>query len=66
LIRYITGRGGSGVGGLSAYLATLDGDYHVLPIDPEFLLLDIQGQEDSTREFISLDSGNVIANSCGA
>jgi hypothetical protein len=66
LIRYITGRGGSGIGGLSAYLATLDDDYDVLPIDPEFLLQDIQGQVDSIREFINLDSGNVIANSYGA
>ena len=66
LIRYITGRGGSGIGGLSAYLATLDDDFDVLPIDPEFLLQDIQGQVDSIREFINLDSGNVIANSYGA
>ena len=66
MIRYITGRGGSGFGGLSAYLATLDDDYDVLPIDPEFLQQDIQGQVDSTREFINLESGNVIANSYGA
>ena len=66
MIRYITGRGGSGIGGLSAYLATLDDDYDVLPIDPEFLLQDIQRQVDSAREFINLDSGNVIANSYGA
>ena len=66
MIRYITGRGGSGTGGLSTYLATLDDDFDVLPIDPEFLLQDIQGQVDSTREFINLESGNVIANSYGA
>ena len=66
MIRYITGRGGSGIGGLSAYLATLDDDYDVLPIDLEFLQQDIQGQVDSTREFINLESGNVIANSYGA
>ena len=66
MIRYITGRGGSGIGGLSTYLATLDDDYDVLPIDPEFLQQDIQGQVDSIREFINLDSGNVIANSYGA
>ena len=66
MIRYITGRGGSGIGGLSAHLATLDDDYDVLPIDPEFLQQDIQGQVDSTREFINLESGNVIANSYGA
>ena len=66
MIRYITGRGGSGTGGLSIHLATLDDDYDVLPIDPEFLQKDIQGQVDSIREFIDLDSGNVIANSYGA
>ena len=66
MIRYITGRGGSGIGGLSACTATLDDDYDVLPIDPEFLQQDIQGQVDSAREFINLDSGNVIANSYGA
>ena len=66
MIRYITGRGGSGIGGLSAYLATLDDDYDVLPIDLEFLQQDIQGQVDSIREFINLESGNVIANSYGA
>ena len=66
MIRYITGRGGSGIGGLSAYLATLDDDYDVLPIDPEFLQQDIQGQVDSIRDFINLESGNVIANSYGA
>lgn len=66
MIRYITGRGGSGTGGLSAHLATLDDDYDVLPIDPAFLQQDIQGQVDSTRRFISLTSGNVIANSYGA
>lgn len=66
MIRYITGRGGSGIGGLSAYLATLDDDYDVLPIDTEFLQQDIQGQVDATRDFINLESGNVIANSYGA
>ena len=45
-IRYITGRGGSGIGGLSPHLATLSDDYDVLPIDPEFLQQDIQGQVD--------------------
>ena len=66
LIRYITGRGGTGVGGLSAYLATLDDDFDVLAIDPEFLQQDIQGQVDATQDFINLESGNVIANSYGA
>ena len=66
MIRYTKGRGGSGNGGLSAYLGTLKDDYDVLPIDSEFVLQDIQGQVDSIREFINLDSGNVIANSYGA
>ena len=44
MIRYITGRGGSGVGGLSEYLATLDDDYTVLPINSDFLAQDSQGQ----------------------
>ena len=66
LIRYITGRGGSGIGGLSAYLATLEDDFEVLPIDSMFLQQNIQEQVDKTREFIKLGSGNIIANSYGA
>ena len=65
-IRYITGRGGSGVGGLSAYLATLTNNYDVLPVDPDFLRQDIQQQIDTVRGFIDQPSGNVIANSYGA
>lgn len=65
-IRYITGRGGSGTGGLSAYLRTLTNDFDVLPIDPEFLLQDIEDQIDSVRRFVKLDGGNIIANSYGA
>ena len=65
MIRYITGRGGSGIGGLSAHLATLEDDYDVLSIDQEFLLQDIRSKL-IQREFINLDSGNVIANSYGA
>ena len=66
MLRYITGRGGSGVGGLSAYLKTLDDDYDVLPIDARFLQQDIQGQIDTVREFIQLEKANVVANSLGA
>jgi predicted alpha/beta hydrolase family esterase len=66
LLRYITGRGGSGVGALSAYLKTLDDDYDVLPIDADFLQRDIQGQIDTVREFIRRDTANVVANSYGA
>ena len=66
MLRYITGRGGSGAGGLSAYLNTLDDDYDVLPIDADFLQQEIQGQIDTVREFIQLDAANVVANSYGA
>ena len=66
MIRYITGRGGSGIGGLSAYLATLTDDYAALPIDADFLQQDIQQQIDVVRGFIHHTSGNVIANSYGA
>ena len=66
LLRYITGRGGSGAGGLSAYLKTLDDDYDVLPIDAGFLQQDIQGQIETVREFIQLDTTTVAANSYGA
>ena len=66
MIRYITGRGGSGVGGLSGYLATLDADYEVLPLDPDFLQQDIQGQIDKVRDFTAVEAANVIANSYGA
>jgi hypothetical protein len=65
-ISYITGRGGSGIGGLSAYLATLTDDFDVLPIDPDFLQHDIQLQIDVVRGFINHPAGNVIANSYGA
>ena len=66
VLRYITGRGGSGTGGLSAYLKTLDDNYAVLPIDAGFLQHDIQGQIDTVRKFIQLDTANVVANSYGA
>ena len=66
MLRYITGRGGSGTGGLSAYLKTLDDNYDVLPIDAGFLQHDIQGQIDTVRKFIQLDTANVVANSYGA
>ena len=66
MLRYITGRGGSGVGGLSACLRTLDDDYDVLPVDAVFLQHDIQGQIDTVRQFIRLDAANVVANSYGA
>ena len=66
MLRYITGRGGTGAGGLSAYLKTLDDDYDALAIDAEFLQQDIQSQIDTVRDFIKLDTANVVANSYGA
>ena len=66
MLRYITGRGGSGIGGLSTHLKTLDDDYDALPIDAGFLRQDMQEQVDKTREFINLESGHVVANSYGA
>ena len=66
MLRYITGRAGNGVGGLSAHLKTLDDDYDVLAIDAEFLQQDIQGQIDTVREFVQQDTANVVANSYGA
>ena len=55
MIRYITGRGGSGIGGLSAYLATLDDDYDVLSIDPEFLQKDWYPREAYIDEWTAFD-----------
>ena len=66
MLRYITGRGGSGVGGLSAHLKTLDDDYDFLAIDADFLQQDIQTQVNTVRKFIQLDTANVVANSYGA
>ena len=65
-LRYITGRGGNGKGGLSAHLATRSDDYAVLPIDPDFLAQDIQAQVDTVRAFTHFEDGNLIANSYGA
>ena len=36
-LKYITGRGGDGISGLSAHLASLSDDYHVLALDQYFL-----------------------------
>ena len=43
----------------------LSDDFDVLPIDPEFLLQDLEHQIDSVK-FVELDGGNIIANSYGA
>ena len=65
-IRYVTGRGGSGVGGLSGYLSTLTRDFDVCPIDPAFLQLDLDNQIGRVREFSSQGNSYVVANSYGA
>ena len=51
---------------MSAFLRELSDDFDVLPIDPEFLLQDLEHQIDSVRRFVQLDGGNIIANSYGA
>ena len=66
VLRYITGRGGSGTGGLSAYLSRLTEDYSVLPVNDQFLGRDLQDQIKCVRKFTTSGSTHVIANSYGA
>ena len=66
VLRYITGRGGSGTGGLSAYLSKLAEDYSVLPVSAQFLGRDLQDQINCVRNFTTSRSTHVIANSYGA
>ena len=66
VLRYITGRGGSGTGGLSAYLSRLAEDYSVLPVNAQFLGRDLQDQINCVRDFTTSGSTHVIANSYGA
>ena len=65
-LKYITGRGGDGLRGLSAYLTTLTPNYRVLAIDPAFLSQDFHGQILQMRSFCTADDGYIIANSYGA
>ena len=65
-LKYITGRGGDGLGGLSAYLTTLTPNYRVLAIDPAFLSQDFHEQILQVRSFCTADDGYIIANSYGA
>ena len=65
-LRYITGRGGSAQGGLSAYLATLSDDFSALAIDPHFLAQSFEEQVVATRHFCAIDNAHIIANSYGA
>ena len=65
-LRYITGRGGTGQGGLSAYLKTLSEDFSVLAIDPDFLAQSFEEQVAATRRFCAIDNAHIIANSYGA
>tara|TARA_B110000503_G_scaffold91505_1_gene138133 strand:- start:153 stop:722 length:570 start_codon:yes stop_codon:yes gene_type:complete len=65
-LRYITGRGGDGSRGLSAYLATLASDYQCLAIDTAFLIQDLDTQLAQVREFsASSNGGSLMANSYG-
>lgn len=65
-IRYITGRGGDALGGLSAYLATLSENFDALAIDPSFLSADFPEQIEVVREFCAEEGVHIIANSYGA
>ena len=65
-IRYITGRGGDALGGLSAYLATLSENFDALAIDPSFLSADFLEQIEVVREFCAEEGAYIIANSYGA
>ena len=65
-LKYITGRGGDGLGGLSAYLATLTPDFKVLAIDPAFLSQDFNEQILQVRSFCTANDDYIIANSYGA
>lgn len=65
-LRYITGRGGTAQGGLSAYLGTLSEDFSALAIDPDFLAQSFEEQVAATRHFCAIDDGHIIANSYGA
>ena len=65
-IRYITGRGGDALGGLSAYLATLCENFDALAIDPSFLSADFLEQIEVVREFCAEEGAYIIANSYGA
>ena len=65
-LRYVTGRGGTAQGGLSAYLATLSKDFNALAIDPDFLAQSFEEQVIATRKFCAIDGGHIIANSFGA
>ena len=65
-LKYITGRGGDALGGLSKYLATLSLEYRALAIDQAFLAQTFPDQVLSVRAFCSDQNSSVIANSYGA
>ena len=65
-LKYITGRGGDAVGGLSAYLATLSPDFEALAVNPSFLAQAFPEQVLAVRRFCTGNSSHVIANSYGA
>ena len=65
-LKYITGRGGDAVGGLSAYLATLSPDFEALAVNPSFLAQSFPEQVLAVRRFCSGTASHVSANSYGA
>jgi predicted alpha/beta hydrolase family esterase len=65
-LKYITGRGGDALAGLSEYLTTLTSQYKALAIDPEFLSKDFHEQVLTVKSFCSADDSYIIANSYGA
>ena len=65
-LKYITGRGGDVLGGLSKYLATLSREYRALAIDQAFLAQTFPDQVLSVRDFCSDQNSSIIANSYGA
>ena len=65
-LKYITGRGGDALGGLSAHLAMLGPDFQALAIDPVFLAQTFPDQVQVVRTFCSDQNSYIIANSYGA
>ena len=65
-LKYITGRGGDGISGLSAHLASLSDDYHVLALDQYFLRKTFLEQVAEVQSFHAAFDGYLLANSYGA
>ena len=65
-LKYITGRGGDALGGLSKYLAALSLEYRALALDQAFLAQTFPDQVLSVRAFCGDQNSSIIANSHGA